>query len=191
MNTLAFEIMPSQISNDHQVRIWIDGTDWLGNGSLGIDPSHFFSQSSLAAGGELLVGRCECGCEGCDDVCVHVRREEHEVLWTNDNELRLRFDRENYDSAIKAAREDLSWEDTKRTAERLVSEVFVGVSLCDGYTFDWASARIRDGVMTLSFTKSGMQKLLKFPWNGRSPQDALNSAQSFYKGLADSLVSSP
>jgi len=180
MNTLAFEIMPSPSSNDHQARIRIDGTDWLGQEYLGLDPPRLFAQPSLTDGGKLLVGRCECGCEGCDDVLVDVLRQGQAVLWTNAKGLRLHFDREEYDRLVASAREDFSWEDKKRTAERLVSEVFAGVLLDDGYRFDWASARIRDGVMALSFSKSGTQKLFKFSWDSRSPEDALAGTRHFY-----------
>jgi hypothetical protein len=47
MNKLAFEIMPSPSSNDHQARIRIDGTDWLGQEYLGLDPLRLFAQPSL------------------------------------------------------------------------------------------------------------------------------------------------
>ena len=181
MNKLAFEIMPSPSSNDHQARIRIDGTDWLGQEYLGLDPPRLFAQPSLTCGGKLLVGRCECGCEGCDDVSVDVVRQGQEVLWTNTKGLRLHFDGEEYDKAIRSAREDFSWEDTKRTAERLVFGVFAGASMHDGYTFDWASARVRDGVMTLSFNKRGAQKLFEFAWDGHSPEDALAGARRFHK----------
>jgi hypothetical protein len=181
MSTLAFDIMPSPSSNDHQARIRIDGTDWLGQEYLGLDPSRLFGQPALTTGGKLLVGRCECGCEGCDDVLVDVLRQGQEVLWTNAKGLKLHFDSEEYDTVVASAREDFSWEDTERTAERLVSAVFIGVVLDGGYAFDWASARIRDGLMTLSFSKGGTQKLFEFAWDGQSPQDALAGARRFNK----------
>jgi len=185
MNTLTFEMRPSPSSNDHEARIRIDGRDWLGQDYLGLDPPRLLAQDSLTVGGRLLVGRCECGCEGCDDVWVDVVRQEHEVLWTNARGLRLHFGREEYDRVVAVAREDFSWEDPKRTAERLVSEVFSGRSLGDGCTFDWASARVREGVMTLSFSKSATQKLFELPWDGESPEDALAEARRFYGDKAE------
>jgi hypothetical protein len=112
---------------------------------------------------------------------VDVVRQGQEVLWTNTNGLRLHFDQEEYDASVTSAREDFSWEDTKRTAERLVSGVFAGASVVDGFTFDWASARVCDGIMTLSFSKSGTQKLFEFSWDGQSPKDALAGARRFHK----------
>jgi hypothetical protein len=181
MNTLAFEIKPSPSSNDHEARVRIDGSDWLGQEYLGFDPPRLFSQASLADGGRLLIGRCECGCEGCDDVWVDVLREGQEVLWTNAKGLRLHFDRQEYDRVVASAREDVSWEDTKRTAERLVSAVFSKLLLEGGYAFDWASARVHEGVMSLSFRKSGTQKLFEFSWDGQSPEDTLAGARRSYK----------
>lgn len=188
MNTLTFEINPSPTSNDHEVRILVDGEDWLGDDYLGIDPPHFFAQQSLTSTGELLVGRCACGCEGCDDVWVDMSRNDHEVLWRNAKGLRLHFDRQEYDKLIASAREDFSWEDTNRTAERLVSRLFVGVSIDNGYTLDWASARCLAGMMTLSFSKSGTQKLFEFGWDGRSAKDALAGAKRFYKAKRETDV---
>lgn len=181
MNTLTVDIMPSPTSNDHQVRIRIDGLDWLGDNYLGLDPPHFFAQPSLTSEGKLFVGRCECGCEGCDDIRVDVIRVDREVVWTNADGLRLHFNKEEYDRLISLARADYSWEDAKRTAERLVQEVFAGDSTDDGYTFDWASARIRDGIITLSFTRDGNQRLFEFGWDSHSPEDALTGAKRFHK----------
>jgi hypothetical protein len=181
MSTLAFEFVPSPSSKDHQARIRIDGTDWLGEKYLGLDPPQLFRQLSLTAGGNVVVGRCECGCEGCDDVLVDVVREGQVVLWTNAKGLKFRFDQEEYDRVVAAAREDFSWEDTKRTAERLVSGAFVGVRLEGDYLFDWASARIGTGRITLSFSRRGKQKLVGFNWDGRSAEVALISARRFYE----------
>ena len=163
----------------HYPAIQVDGVDWLGDEYLGLDPPQFFAQPSLTSGGELLVGRCECGCEGCDDVRVEMVRDDHEVVWTNARGLRLHFNRQEYDRLVASAREDFSWEDTKRTAERLVLGLFTGISIDDGYRFQWASARVRDGIMTLSFIKNGAQKLFDVGWDGRSPEDALTSAKRF------------
>jgi hypothetical protein len=112
---------------------------------------------------------------------VDVAPQGREVLWTNTKGLHLHFDREQYDSVVASAREDISWEDSKRTAERLVSGVLTGALLDEGYTFDWASARVRGGVMTISFSKCGTQKLFEFAWDGYSAQDALAGAKRFQK----------
>lgn len=161
MNALGFKILPSSESNDHQVRILVDGQDWLGDEYLGIDPPEFFSQGSLLAGPfPLLVGRCVCGVVGCGDLLVDVLRDGDMISWTNPAGLRLEFDYSEYTSLIDRASTDFSWEDVNRTAERLVNGEFRGTTLADGNVLDWASARVRPGVMTLSF-------------RGGSPADAV------------------
>jgi hypothetical protein len=183
MNTLTFEIAPSPTSNDHQVRIRIDGKDWLGAKYLGVDPPRFFAQAALISGGNLLAGRCECGCEGCDDIRVDVLRDDHEVLWKSADGLQVHFKGEDYDRLIAAAGADFSWEDTNRTAERLVSGVLAGVVVEDRYKFDWASARVRGGIMTLSFSRGSSQKLFEFGWDGKSPDNAIAGANCFFSDL--------
>lgn len=84
MNNLTFKILPSEQSNDHQVRILIDNDDILrviDSTAIGIDPVVFFSQKSLWPGGELLIGRCGCGCTGCGDETLTVQRKKENVIW--------------------------------------------------------------------------------------------------------------
>ncbi len=122
-------------------------------------------------------------CEGCDDVLVDVVRQGQDVQWTNANGLELRFGQEEYDRVVASAREDFSWEDTKRTAERLVAEVFADVRVEGDYSFDWASARVREGIMTLSFSNSGSQKIFEFSWDGQSSQDAVKKGRNLLERL--------
>jgi hypothetical protein len=79
MNTLDFEITPSPYSNDHQIRFFVDGEDWLSDNYLGIDPPEFFAKNNLQSDGQLLMGRCDCGCIGCDDYLVNVERSDSKV----------------------------------------------------------------------------------------------------------------
>ena len=62
-----------------------------------------------------------------------------------------------------------------------MSELFIESSIEDGFRFDWASARIKEGIMTLSFSRKGSQKLFEFGWNGNSPDDAVTGGKRFYK----------
>ena len=157
----------------------IDGIDWLPTDSLGIDPAEFFSQPALREGGKLLVGRCECGCVGCDDVEVEVARGEAEVRWTAQYDRIFSFPAPDYDRVIESSANDSSWEDANRTVERLVSNLFKGVRLEGGDSFDWASARIRPSTITLSFSHSGTQKVFEFEWNGTDPETAIPGAKRF------------
>jgi hypothetical protein len=42
-------------TNDHQLRPFVDGDDWLGADQLGLDPPKFFRQPALRSAGELVV----------------------------------------------------------------------------------------------------------------------------------------
>lgn len=44
MNTISFEIIPSPNTNDDEVRIIIDGSNWLADGSMGMDPPVLFAE---------------------------------------------------------------------------------------------------------------------------------------------------
>ena len=179
MNTLKFKIEPSPSSNDHQVRLVVDGEDWIGDGNLGIDPPEFFGQPALLQGGNLLVAMCDCGCVGCDDITVEVARKDPGIVWTIREGVFLFFAARDYDQAVKSAMADFSWEDEKRTAERLVSRLFADCEIDDGFRFDWASARIGHGKITLSFSREGQQKTFELGWDGKDPKSALPGAERF------------
>ena len=92
MNKLSFNILPSPESNDHEIRILINDEDFLGRDYLGLDPPSFFSQYNLDKNGEVMIGRCTCGVEGCGDYSVTVVVNHDNVLWTNNNGLNLIFE---------------------------------------------------------------------------------------------------
>lgn len=181
MNSLAFNICPSPGSNDHQARIIIDGKDWLEEDNLGIDPPEFFAQQALKDGGDLLVGRCSCGCVGCDDIRVSVVRKDAGVVWNVRDGVFYFFSVREYDQVLKSTEGDTSWEEANRTAERLVGDIFRGTTIGEGFSFDWASARIGRSVITLSFSRGGEQKTFEFGWDGATPSTALPGAKCFYK----------
>jgi hypothetical protein len=185
LQKLGFAFSPSLASNDHQVRILVDEEDWLGDSVLGIDPAEFFAQPALTIGGELLVGRCECGCVGCDDVTVRVVRDHDEVKWIDCSTSELTFSTTQFDSAVHRARNDFAWETPNRTAERLAANVLDGIVLQHGFSFQWASTRIRDCVLSLSFLRDGVQKIVDLEWDGVRPESASASAKSFLAQLAE------
>ncbi|MDR2967784.1 MAG: hypothetical protein LBU74_07535 [Methanobacteriaceae archaeon] len=108
MNTIKFKMHLSYESNDHQVRIIIDNLDFLGKDYLGIDPPSFFAQKNLFETGELLIGRCTCGCEGCRDYPVEVSLNKNTIIWSNSSGLKLEFDKFEYENAIRIAENDHS-----------------------------------------------------------------------------------
>lgn len=179
LHKIGFEFSSSIASNDHQVRILVDGEDWLGASVLGIDPPEFFTQAALTGGGQLLVGRCDCGCVGCGDVTVQVVRCHEEVGWFNTQNPSLKFSATQYDATVDWAKNDTAWETPNRTAERLSARVLSGLVLSDGFAFQWASTRVRYGVLSLSFLRQGVQRIIDLPWDGRLPESACESAESF------------
>jgi hypothetical protein len=183
MNKLSFKILPSPESNDHQVRILIDNKDWLHDNFLGIDPPGFFQQETFL-GGVLLIGRCNCGVEGCGDLTVMVQSKNGKMIWESHNGLHLEFDKTEYLELIEFSKTDFKWEDTNRRVERLVSNTFKSTQTIDGLTFDWASCRIEENKVCLSYSKNGItgdykQEILKIDWDGKTESEALTNANKF------------
>jgi hypothetical protein len=166
MNRLSFKFEPCPDSNDHEIRVLVDQEDVVGKSFLGLDPPSFFAQN-FDVDGTLLIGRCNCGVEGCSDFRVTVAFLDDVVRWTSDNGLKVSFPRTHYLEALDAARNDHSWEDVKRTSERIAQGILSQTRTRDGFEFDWASTRIKKAKITLSYSKQGMQKLLEICWDGK------------------------
>jgi len=178
LHSIALMITPSLETNDHQVRVWIDGVAWLDDTSLGLDPAKFFRQSALRSTGPLIVGSCECGVIGCGDTTVEVQRTSKLVTWSNANGLDLAFDLQSYDSKIQRANEDHSWENVNRTAERFANDELIGLEI-DGFRFQWASTRIKPETLSMSFLRLHQQRLIEIAWDGISSENARMQARRF------------
>ena len=181
MNKLTFKILPSPESNDHEIRILIDGEDFLGGDYLGLDPPAFFSQENFDKNGELMIGRCTCGCEGCSDFPITVVANENTISWTNNYGLNLLFDKTEYKSSITNAQNDHSWEDIKRKVERLTTDILKHSQTKDKYIFNWASARINERQINLSYSKNGEQKLFGIVWDGKTDNNVKKNAEEFLR----------
>jgi hypothetical protein len=188
MNTLSIKFAECPESNDHEACIIIDGNDWLGNDYMGIDPPRLFSQKSLLAGGKTIIGRCTCGCEGCDDVVIDIIVSNDNVLWESNKGYKLEFNKDEYLKEITNKKQDYSWESIERTAERLVDAIFNGVKLSDDSLFDWSSARIKKCIISLSFIDGSKQKIVEFSWNGIDPMDAKNKAVIELKRMINNKI---
>lgn len=178
-NRLRIEVSASPESNDHQARLIVDGLDWLGAGQLGLDPPEL--EAALAARGaeELVVGRCGCGCVGCSDTIVRVVHRGDAIEWSAPGADVLRFDPAQYEAERLRFAADKSWETLGRTVERELGTLFEGCSTDDGCRFEWASTRIAEGRIHLSFSGDGEQVLLDFGWDGASLAGALEAARVF------------
>ena len=194
LSELTFEIRPSPATNDHEVRVLVDGRDILGDQYIGIDPPEFFCQFFQSDTEDLLVGRCCCGVVGCGDCIVTVARDREVVRWSGHKAFV--FNRTQYDAAVQRAAQDSSWEDSNRRAERLVNDLLRGLRTQDGFQFDWASARMSPNVIKLSFSNDVTQKFVEFAWDGKTEESATRAAslqkeQLVGPGLLDPLIEEP
>lgn len=179
MNSLSFRILASPDTNDHELRILIDGEDILGKDFLGLDPPSFFSQENIEKNGQLFIGRCSCGVEGCCDYPVNVVVNSDSVLWKVDNGLNLKFDKAEYLSVVSNVKVDYSWEDIKRRVERLTTDILRNTKTKDNYYFEWTSARIEDNKIVLSYRSEFDQKLFYVFWDGQTDANATEQVNHF------------
>jgi len=177
-NRLKISVEPSFETNDHQARLLVDGDDWLGDDHLGLDPPLLKKQLRNSEG-ELILGRCWCGCVGCDDVSVEIVRTAETVTWKNPDGRNRVFETDDYDAELLRFENDTSWEPVNREVEREVECLFAGSTIRGGYEFEWASTRIEKGFVKLSFSKGHRQKFLKFAWDGVSATNAVEQAKTF------------
>jgi hypothetical protein len=192
MNRIAFVFVESPGSGDHQVRPIVDGADLLNSIAsdwLGLDPPAFFGQPQLVSGGRLFIGRCECGYVECDWVAARVVRDERSVTWQLDDGRKYEFDSTEYLGTIECAADNTEWEPVERTAERLVSCLDFRNIERQGYTFEWASARISPGRIILSFwtVNAPHQQLCEIEWDGKRPEDAAERVKRWVQGKASTL----
>lgn len=178
-NKFELKIEQSPTSNDHQVRIFIDDVDFLGENQLGIDPPYFFKQNSLFSGGQTIVGRCGCGCLGCGDLFTNIIFQDHFVIWQFSKELSFNFEKNCYLEMLDTKKNDYSWENVDRTVERLLTPIFEDLVFNSRFSFDWVSARCNHKQIILSYSFEGQQSGLCFDWDGITPEDALSRSEIF------------
>lgn len=174
MDTLGFTYASCPDSNDHEVRPIISGDDLLDSicsGGLGLDPPEFFQQAELLKGGEVAVGKCSCGALGCGDKRAGVEISSEQVMWYLGRDRRFVFEREQYETALAQGASATSWESVERTAERLVGALDFSARADRGYIFEWASARIKKGQITLSLNVDGRQATIDVGWDHQTPED--------------------
>ncbi|WP_060337788.1 hypothetical protein [Burkholderia ubonensis] len=179
--SLVFRVLASPETNDHEVRIVIDGEDIIDRLShaIGLDPIDFFEQHALLQGGRAVIARCDCGVIGCGDRTAKVAIGGTFVEWDVNVIGIRRFPSDAYRRWIVGAANERGWEDANRRAERLVSEVLAGMRLDDGKVFQWASARIAPGQISLSFWGDGEQSLLSINWDEVHTDTAVAAAMLF------------
>ncbi|MCP9482685.1 hypothetical protein NNA36_12010 [Shimia sp. CNT1-13L.2] len=174
MNQLSYQIGSSVFSNDHEVRVLIDGDDVLGPDYLGLDPVDFLEFVKPDKVGLMLVGRCDCGCIGCCDVFADVTLADHQVTWKLSGQT-YQFEISAYKSTLSAIAFDHSWEDINRRVERILTE---RIQIDDRWAkddvhFNWVSTRCSRHQLTYSFTISGEQVTFATGWDSQTEADAI------------------
>ncbi|OBZ92684.1 hypothetical protein ADU59_25180 [Pararhizobium polonicum] len=185
MSSLSYRILPNPDDNTHEVRLIVDGTDWIGEGHLGLDPPDLVSQLTEERRSRLILGRCGCGVLGCDDLVVDIKRTTRSVEWSCLNRKPIVFDTDHFDNQVRTLANDHTWEPVGRTVERRLTEIFSGKITDDGYVYDWSSTRIQPNLVIISVTKEGHQKLLEFSWDGESVVSALRRGGQFLRERFD------
>jgi len=197
LNTIAFRVFPSPDTNDHEVKIFVDGESFIDKhwpDMMGMDPGDLLSYRELVPRDQAhasAVVRCGCGIVGCGSASVRISAQGDRVTWDSwqgdTGELpapTLVFARGQYMQAVEEAVEDHSWETPDRTASRLlVSLIDQEVLAPENLTFQWASGRIRDKALTISLAgpPSHHQILVHVSWNGEPPSVIARKAADLLK----------
>jgi hypothetical protein len=189
---ISFRVLPSPETNDFEVRVLVDGQDFIKKhwpDMMGMDPDEVLSFDVLEPRDiphEEVVIRCGCGVVGCGSVSVMISGEGDRVNWDSWNGDQgnpppeaLAFERGQYLKELEQAIADKSWETPDRTAARLLSSMVDRESLAaHGLSFQWATGRIRDDALTVSLEgpPGHHQILVHTPWNKGSPEEVARRA---------------
>jgi len=176
-STLRIQIALSVDTNDHEVKLLVDGNDVFRRlQGMGLDPDDCALPAALmpaATPRTTIIGRCDCGVRGCGDIDVRISLEEERIVWELAGE-QFCFVAADYIAELERAGSDLSWETPDRSAGRLVRCGIeqVRTQLADhGLTFHWASGRVQAGSFTASIESAQeSQILIHIPWTDESPE---------------------
>lgn len=190
--SLQITVQPSIETNDHQVRFLIDGDDFIARhwpSMIGLDPDDILTEpSQLRASSTpttITVARCSCGIVGCDRRVAEILCMPDNVVWRFQSDTSsivhhtYQFDLEMYNSEIERAQYDTLWETPDRTAARLLATTLSHETLAaNGFTYMWASGRVRDHAFTvsLSLRPGPYQILVHIPWQLESPSQIATKA---------------
>jgi hypothetical protein len=185
LHELGIEVHPSPETNDHEVRLFADGTDLIErywSDMMGLDPDDILAEPCRLRGNAELsaitIARCGCGVLGCGSIEIEIRRSEDRVVWSleeyfGDRSVELSFRMGPYDAEIDRALNDHTWETPDRTAARLLKASVNRESLAlNNLRFDWAS-QIDSDTFTVSLTlqPGPYQLLVHLPWRDESPSE--------------------
>ena len=168
MNKLTLSVR--KINDGYEVQPYIDGHKLLNRrDNIGLGPQEFLSRNELLQDGELLLGICTCGCEGCDDFLVAQEIKDGIVVWETlcqYEEVTYRFDLEQYKKAIKALDRN-AVHCYEKTAERIAADLLKNTSPHYGYEFEKATASADDGKITVFYGNGKAELSYVIDWNGK------------------------
>src|SRR5918911_2502055 len=197
LQSIQFRVFPSPETNDFEVRLFVDGQDFIEKhwpDMMGMDPGDVLSFDVLAPRDEphiAMIVRCGCGVAGCGNATVRVSSDGDRVIWDSWNgdgedlpSGKLVFRREQYLQALGQAISDTSWETPDRTAARLLFSMVDHEALAaNGLSYQWASGRISNDAFTVSLggPPGYHQILVNTPWNGEPPEQIAHKAAAILK----------
>lgn len=197
LNNIAFRVFSSADTNDHEVRIFVDGKPFIAEhwpDMMGLDPDDILANGELSPREEphrAMVVRCGCGIAGCGNVTVRISYDADRVTWDSwegdpgqPAAGNLTFARDQYLLAVKDAVEDHSWETPDRTAARILASLVDHDALAlKDLKYQWASGRIRDDMFVISLEgpEGWHQILVHVPWNKQSPEEIAREAADLLK----------
>lgn len=159
-----------KINGRYEVQPYIDGHKLLnGRDNIGLGPQEFLSRNKLLQDGELLLGICICGCEGCDDFLVTQEIKDEIVVWKTlyqYEEVTYRFDLEQYKKALKALDRN-AIHCYEKTAERIAADLLKNTSPYYGYEFEKAIASANNRKITVFYGNGKAELSYVIDWNGK------------------------
>lgn len=168
MNKLTLSVR--KINGGYEVQPYIDGHKLLnGRDNIGLGPQEFLSRNKLLQDGELLLGICICGCEGCDDFLVAQEIKDEIVVWKTlyqYEEVTYRFDLEQYKKALKALDRN-AIHCYEKTAERIAADLLKNTSPHYGYEFEKAIASANNRKITVFYGNGKAELSYVIDWNGK------------------------
>lgn len=196
-NVIRFLVVPSPDTNDHEVKIFLDGEDFIPKhwpNMMGMDPDDLLSYRHLSAQDEpheVTVVRCRCGEVGCGSASVRISGQSERVIWDDWKGYTVKplaetltFDRNQYMQAVEHAIEDHSWETPDRTAARILTSIVDHNTLAENnLKYQWASGRIRDSILTVSLSgpEGYHQILVHLDWKEQSAEEIAREAARLLK----------
>src|ERR1043166_4083055 len=196
-NVIRFLVVPSPDTNDHEVKIYLDGEDFIRRhwpNMMGMDPDDLLSYVHLSAPDEpheTTIVRCGCGIVECGSASVRISGEGDHVIWDHwqgetggSPPETLIFDRNQYMKAVRHAIEDRRWETVDRTAARILASIVDHSTLAENnLEYQWSSGRIRDATFTVSLSgpEGCHQILIHLDWKEQSPEEIAREAARLLK----------